>query len=104
MASTPSCETVRRDVSTLALAMVMVLFSTAAAAAAYEAVDVKDGGSLTGVVRFAGAPPKLAPLPVNKNREICGEEKASEALVVGADGGVRGSVVLLEGVTHGKKP
>ena len=88
----------------LTTAMVMVLWSAAAAMAAYETVDVKDGGTLTGVVRFAGTPPKLAPLAVNKNREICGEEKASEALVVSSDGGVRGSVVLIEGVERGKKP
>ena len=90
--------------SKLAFGIMMLLFSATAATAAYEVVDVKDGGTLTGVVRFAGAPPKLAALPVNKNREVCGEEKASEALVVGADGGVRGSVVLVEGVTKGKKP
>ena len=94
----------RRDVIKLMMGMVMVLGSATTALAAYEAIDVKDGGTLTGVVRFAGTPPKLAPLAVNKNREICGEEKASEALVVGADGGVRGTVVLIEGVTRGKKP
>jgi hypothetical protein len=94
----------RRDVMKLTIGLVMVLVSATAAAAAYEVIEVTDGGSLTGVVRFAGTPPKLAPLPVNKNREVCGEEKASEALVVGADGGVRGSVVVVEGVTRGKKP
>jgi hypothetical protein len=88
----------------LMIGMALVFFSATAASAAYEAIEVKDGGILTGVVRFAGTPPKVAPLPVNKNREVCGEEKASEALVVGADGGVRGSVVLVEGVTRGKKP
>ena len=88
----------------LTLAIVTVLFSAGAASAAYEAVDVPDGGALSGVVKFAGTPPKLAPLAVNKNREICGEEKASEALVVGPDGGVRGSVVVVEGITRGKKP
>ncbi|HEY7520184.1 MAG TPA: carboxypeptidase regulatory-like domain-containing protein [Methylomirabilota bacterium] len=88
----------------LTIGLVMVLVSATAAAAAYEVIEVTDGGSLTGVVRFAGTPPKLAPLPVNKNREVCGEEKASEALVVGADGGVRGSVVVVEGVTRGRKP
>jgi len=31
------------------------------------------------------------------------ERKASEALVVGADGGVRGSAILIEGVARGKK-
>jgi hypothetical protein len=94
----------RRDVMKLTIGLVMVLVSATAAAAAYEVIEVTDGVSLTGVVRFAGTPPKLAPLPVNKNREVCGEEKASEALVVGADGGVRGSVVVVEGVTRGRKP
>ena len=90
--------------SKLALGIVMLLCSTTTAWAAYEVIDVKDGGSLSGVVKFTGTPPKLAPLPVNKNREVCGEEKPSEALVIGPEGGVRGSVVLVEGVTQGKKP
>jgi plastocyanin len=64
---------------------------------------VVDGGTLTGTVRFAGTPPKLDPIPVNKNRDVCGEQKTSEALVLGADRGVRGSVILLEGVARGKK-
>ena len=87
----------------LIVAMMLVALAATAAQAAYEAVDLPDGGSLSGVVRFAGTPPRLSPLPVNKNREVCGEQKPSEALVVGADGGVRGSVVLVEGVTRGKK-
>lgn len=87
----------------VAAALLAALVATGAEAA-YEAVEVTDGGTLTGVVRFAGPPPRLAPLAVNKNREVCGEQKPSEALVVGPDGGVKGSVVLLEGVARGKKP
>jgi plastocyanin len=87
----------------LTVAIIMVALASSSAQAAYEAIEVKDGGTLTGVVRFAGTPPKLTPLAVNKNREICGEQKASEALVVGAGGGVKGSVVLIEGVGKGKK-
>ena len=52
---------------------------------------------VAGVVKFAGSPPKLEPIKVNKNREVCGASKDSEALVVGPEGGVRGSVVLIEG-------
>jgi plastocyanin len=88
----------------LSLATTLMALAATSAQAAYEAVDVRDGGSLTGVVRFVGAPPKLAPLTVSKDREVCGDQKPSEALVVGPDGGVRGSVVLIEGVTKGKKP
>jgi hypothetical protein len=67
-------------------------------------VEVRDGGVLAGVVRFAGTPPRLEPIRVNKNREVCGESKVSEALVVGPDGGVRGSVVRIEGLSRGKRP
>jgi plastocyanin len=64
---------------------------------------VKDGGTLSGVVRFNGTAPNLPPIAVNKNRDVCGEQKPSEALIVGADKGVKGSVILLEGVAKGKK-
>lgn len=86
------------------VAMVVLAVALATPAPAYEVVTVPDGGTLAGVVRFAGPPPKLDPLPVNKNRDVCGDEKASEALIVGPDHGVRGSVILVEGVTRGKAP
>ena len=85
-----------------AAALVLALL-VAAPALAYEVVAVADGGTLSGTVKFAGPPPKLEPLAVNKNRDVCGEQKASEALVVGPERGVRGSVILLEGVARGKK-
>src|SRR6267143_6825662 len=83
--------------------MAVVALPASTAQAAYEEIGVKDGGTLSGVVRFAGRPPKLDPLPAPRNREVCGEQKLSEALVVGPDRGVRGSVVLIEGVARGKK-
>jgi hypothetical protein len=85
------------------LAALLVLLVAGPAGATYEEVAVPDGGTLSGVVRFAGAPPKLEPIRVNKNREVCGESKESEALVVGTDLGVVGSVILIEGITRGKK-
>ena len=83
-------------VATLALVL-------AGPATAYEVVPVRDGGALAGVVRFAGAVPRLDALPVNKNRDVCGEQKPSEALVVGPERGVKGSVILIAGVGRGKK-
>jgi plastocyanin len=82
---------------------VLLALAAVAPAAAYEEVAVPDGGTLTGVVRFAGLAPKLDPISVNKNRDVCGEQKPSEALVVGPDGGVKGSVIVIEGVARGKK-
>ncbi len=89
--------------SRLAVAVALTV-AMAAPATGYEQVTVSDGGTLTGVLRFTGVPPRLEPLTVNKNRDVCGERKPSEALVVGAAGGVQGGVILLEGVTRGKKP
>ena len=88
-----------RPLAALAFGMIAV----ASAEAAYEEVAVADGGVISGVVKFAGTAPKLEPIAVNKNRDVCGERKPSEALLVGAGGGVKGSVVLVEGVTRGKK-
>jgi plastocyanin len=86
------------------LAALVVTAALAVPAAAYEIVTMADGGVLTGLVTFTGAPPRLEPLAVNKNRDVCGDHKESEALVLGAERGVRGSVILLEGVARGKKP
>jgi hypothetical protein len=86
------------------LAALVVTAALAQPAAAYEIVSVADGGILTGLVKFVGAPPRLEPLAVNKNRDVCGDRKESEALVLGPEHGVRGSVILLEGVGRGKKP
>jgi hypothetical protein len=89
--------------SVLVLACLLTLVVAGPAQAAYEEAPVPDGGVLSGVVRFVGAPPKLEPIRVNKNRDVCGDVKESEALVVGTDLGVRGSIVLLDGITRGKK-
>jgi plastocyanin len=81
----------------------LAALALAAPAGAYEVIAVKDGGTVAGVVRFVGTPPTLSPIPVNKNRDVCGDQKASEALVLGSDRGVRDTVVMVEGVTRGKK-
>ncbi|HSF05380.1 MAG TPA: carboxypeptidase regulatory-like domain-containing protein [Methylomirabilota bacterium] len=91
-----------RAISVATVALAVALAATPAGAA-YEEVAVPEGGTLSGVVRFSGTPPKLEPLRVNKNREVCGESKESEALVVGTDLGVLGSVILIDGITRGKK-
>ena len=84
--------------------IMLVLAALAFRANAYAETATPDGGTLAGIVRFTGAPPKLEPVAVNKNRDVCGEHKPSEALVVGAGGTVKGAVILLEGVPRGKKP
>lgn len=69
----------------------------------YEAVAVKDGGSVSGVVKFTGTMPKLEPMKVIKNQEFCGRSKPNETLIVGTNKGVKNAVVWIEGITAGKK-
>jgi plastocyanin len=87
-----------------AAAVARLVLLAPAAAPAYVEAPVPDGGSLAGRVRFAGEPVKGEPLPVRKNFEVCGDSKPFQALAVGATGGVRNTVVYLEGVERGKKP
>ena len=88
----------------LALALAVVVFSAPTTEAAYEAAtSVRDAGTLSGVVRFAGPAPALAPLAVLRDQDACGARQTSEALMVGPDRGVKGGVVRIEGVATGKK-
>jgi len=91
------------DVALRVLGAVVLALALSAPASAYDVVTVSDGGTLSGSVKFSGAVPTLPPLSVNKNRDVCGDSKESEALVLGPDRGVRGSVILIEGVARGKK-
>jgi hypothetical protein len=82
------------------LLTLVVAVALANPAVAYEVTTVADGGAVAGVVKFAGTPLRLEPLSVHRNREVCGEQKAPEALVLGPERGVRGSVILVAGVVH----
>jgi hypothetical protein len=55
------------------------------------------GGTIAGFVRIEGELPKLAPLEVNKDTDIC-KDVPNETLVVGPGKGVQYSVVTVEGL------
>jgi len=100
----PKRERTRSSLIPLALSAFLAAgWGIPAAAPAYEAAAVPDPGTLMGSVKFLGVAPKLDPLLVKKNQEACGNSVANEALVVGPNRGVKGSVILIEGVPKGKK-
>ena len=74
--------------------------------AAYEVVTVNDGGTISGTVKWSGAPVKPLTIPISKNQDVCDPEGAKtrdlERLVVGGDGGVANTVVYLKDVSRGK--
>lgn len=74
----------------------------APAAAAYEAITVSSGAAIAGVVSFSGTPPKPETLAVDKDKEICGDSKPSEKLIVSSAGGIKSAVVSIKGIAKGK--
>ncbi|WP_447964115.1 hypothetical protein [Nitrospira sp. Ecomares 2.1] len=68
---------------------------------AYEVGNVQAGGSIHGRVSFLGSPPEPLHFKVEKNPEVCGQER-SLMKVESRDGFLTGAVVVLEGVNTGK--
>jgi len=72
-------------------------------AAAYEAIAVTDGGTLSGTVTIEGAAPPPAKIEVTKDPEVCGKEaKVAPALLVASGGGIANVVVTVK-AAKGKK-
>ncbi len=94
----------RRTLFLSALAVVATA-SLAGRAAAYEAIAVTDGGTLSGTVTIEGTAPPPAKIEVTKDPEVCGKEskeKVNPVLLVGAGGGIANVVVTVK-ATKGKK-
>lgn len=87
-----------------------VCLEGAGPAAAYEAVSVVDGGTLTGRVKFSGTlpPAKLFELRRTPDRVYCGAlsdgsgYRLLREIAVSAEGGLQDVVVTVEGIQKGK--
>ncbi len=88
-----------RVVSGLAAAAALCL---AGRAAAYEAVAVTDGGTLSGAVTYEGTPPPPAKIEVTKDPDVCGKDKTAPNLLTGNANGIANVVVVVQ-ATKGKK-
>src|SRR3989441_6275422 len=94
----------RRTLFLSALAVVATA-SLAGRPAAYEAITVTDGGTLSGTVTIEGAAPPPAKIEVTKDPEVGGKEgmkKVAPALLVGQGGGIANVVVTVK-AAKGKK-
>jgi len=71
--------------------------------AAYEGGDVKDGGTISGSVKFKGSAPAPKKLDVGKDKEVCGKSpKMDQSLVVNG-GNLVNAVVTITDIKKGKK-
>jgi Polysaccharide lyase family 4, domain II len=76
------------------------------AQADYKVINVVDGGTISGTVKWAGPLPRTLGFPINKDQAICDPESRKyadlERLIIGQQGGVANTVVFLKNVTQGK--
>ncbi len=93
-----------KKVSVLAVLLGASLAASPSYLLAYTGGDVKDGGTVSGTVKFAGAAPAPKKLEVSKDKEVCGKgaEKVDKSLVV-AGGNLVNAVVSITDIKTGKK-
>ena len=71
--------------------------------AQYKGGDVKDGGSISGTVKYKGSAPAPKKLEVSKDKEVCGKSpKVDQSLVVN-NGNLMNAVVTITDIKTGKK-
>jgi plastocyanin len=71
--------------------------------AQYKGGDVKDGGSISGTVKYKGSAPAPKKLEVSKDKEVCGKSpKVDQSLVVN-NGNLTNAVVTITDIKSGKK-
>jgi plastocyanin len=71
--------------------------------AAYEGGDVKDGGTISGTVKFKGSAPAPKKLDVGKDKEVCDKTPKTDQSLVVNNGNVEYAVVTITDIKKGKK-
>jgi len=69
---------------------------------AYEQIDVKNGGTISGKISFSGALPANPSLEITKDKDTCGSSKKAD-YYLGSGGGLQNVVVAIESIDKGKK-
>ena len=86
----------------LFVAVVAVIFSLSSNSLAYETMEVKNGGSIEGVVEFTGGNvPKDAMLTLSSEQKFCGKSLPAEKYVI-KDKKIGNVVVYIEEIKAGK--
>ncbi|MBM4297133.1 MAG: hypothetical protein FJ143_05275, partial [Deltaproteobacteria bacterium] len=75
----------------------------ASAIAQYKGGDVKDGGSISGTVKFKGTAPAPKKLDVGKDKEVCDKAPKFDQSLVVKDGNLANAVVTITDIKSGKK-
>jgi hypothetical protein len=72
----------------------------------YRVVNVTDGGTISGTVKWSGPVPRALDFPISKDPQICDPDSKKvvdlERLILGPQGGVANAVVYLKNISSGK--
>ncbi len=71
--------------------------------AQYTGGDVKDGGSISGTVKFKGTAPAPKKLDVGKDKEVCDKSPKMDQTLIVKDGNLANAVVTITDIKSGKK-
>jgi plastocyanin len=71
--------------------------------AAYQAGDVKDGGTISGTVKFKGNAPAPKKLDVGKDKEVCDKSPKMDQSLIVNNGNLANAVVTITDIQKGKK-
>jgi len=80
-----------------------LLTAPVSAIAQYKGGDVKDGGSISGTVKFKGTAPAPKKLDVGKDKDVCDKSPKFDQTLVVKDGNLANAVVTITDIKSGKK-
>jgi plastocyanin len=92
-----------KKVNLLAFLLVASLAVSPSYLHAYTGGDVKDGGTISGVVKFAGSAPAPKKLEVSKDKEVCGKSVKTDPSLIVSAGHLVNAVVSITDIKSGKK-
>ncbi len=67
----------------------------------YTVVEVTDGGTISGTIRFVGTVPPVRSITVTDDAETCGQSREIQTVNVGGGNGLADAVISLVDVTRG---
>ena len=82
----------------------LVAEQSEAALASYLVIDVVDGGTISGIVRYDGDVPRPRTIPVADDAASCGATQLIQTVSVGVQGGLAAVVVSLLDIGRGAAP
>jgi hypothetical protein len=88
------------------VALLLLAAPLVTAQASYQTISVKNGGTISGTVKWSGPQPKPLTFPVTKDPQVCDPDSTKKVdldrLIIGPDGGVANTVVYLKNIKQGK--